>query len=95
MAHKHVAARHCLQANELFNGRAAMLGFLAAIVQQLRMGGVNGPGTIAQVADFLHMSPDQLYLATPLFFAAWPLFWTVLAFARGKFASIDKELEIY
>jgi hypothetical protein len=41
------------------------------------------------------MSPDQLYLATPLFFAAWPLFWTVLAFARGKFASIDKELEIY
>jgi hypothetical protein len=86
---------HHLQANELFNGRMAMLGFAAAIIQQLRMGGVNGPGTIAQVAEFLNMSPDQLYLATPLFFAAWPLFWTVLAFARGKFASIEKETEIY
>jgi len=83
------------KANELFNGRASMIGFAAAIIQQLRMGGVNGPGPIAQVADFLNMSPEQLYLATPVFFAAWPLFWTVLAFARGKFASIDKELEIY
>jgi hypothetical protein len=26
-----------------------MLGFAAAVFQQLRMGGVNGPGTIAQV----------------------------------------------
>jgi hypothetical protein len=26
-----------------------MLGFLAAIVNQVRLGGVNGPGTIAQV----------------------------------------------
>jgi len=83
------------KANELFNGRAAMIGFALAIIQQLRMGGVNGPGTIAQVADFLNVAPEQLYLATPVFFAAWPLFWTVLAFARGKFASIDKELEIY
>jgi hypothetical protein len=48
-----------------------------------------------QVAEFLNTTPDSLYLATPLFFAAWPLFWTVLAFVRGKFASIDKELEIY
>jgi hypothetical protein len=48
-----------------------------------------------QVAEFLNTTPDSLYLATPLFFAAWPLFWTALAFVRGKFASIDKELEIY
>jgi len=83
------------KANELFNGRLAMLGFAAAVFQQMRLGGVDGPGTIAQVAQFMNVPPEQLYLATPVFFAAWPLFWTVLAFVRGKFGSIDKELEIY
>jgi hypothetical protein len=38
-----------LQANEVFNGRLAMLGFLAAVLQQLRLGGYSGPGPIAQV----------------------------------------------
>jgi hypothetical protein len=49
----------------------------------------------AQVAEFLGTTPESLYLATPVFFAVWPLFWTTLAFVRGKFGSIDKELEIY
>jgi hypothetical protein len=40
-----------LQANELFNGRLAMLGFAAAVVQQLRMGGAYGPGPVAQVGS--------------------------------------------
>jgi hypothetical protein len=38
-----------LQSNELFNGRLCMLGFFAAVVQQFRMGGLHGPGPIAQV----------------------------------------------
>jgi hypothetical protein len=48
-----------------------------------------------QVAEFLNMQPEQLFLATPLFFAAWPLFWTVLAFVRGKFGGVDTEKEIF
>jgi len=83
------------KSNELFNGRLCMLGFLAAVVQQFRMGGLYGPGPIAQVADFLGTTPDALYLATPVFFAAWPLFWTVLAYARGKFGSLEQEKEVF
>jgi hypothetical protein len=50
---------------------------------------------LLQVAAWLNTTPETVYLATPLFFAAWPLFWTVLSFARGKFASLDQELEVY
>jgi hypothetical protein len=48
-----------------------------------------------QVADFLDTTPDALYLATPLFFAVWPLFWTTLAYVRGKFGSLDQEKEVF
>jgi hypothetical protein len=48
-----------------------------------------------QVAEWLNTTPETVYLATPLFFAAWPVFWTALAFIRGKFAVADQELEIY
>ncbi len=37
------------QANELFHGRLAMLGFAAALINQMRMGGLAGPGPLAQV----------------------------------------------
>jgi hypothetical protein len=37
------------QANELLHGRLAMLGFAAAVINQLRLGGVYGPGPLAQV----------------------------------------------
>jgi hypothetical protein len=45
------------------------------------------------LASYLNTSPDNLYLATPIFFAIWPLFWTVLSFARGKIADTDGEKE--
>jgi len=81
------------KANELFTGRVAMLGFAAAVIGQFQMGGLLGPGPVAQIANYLNTSPDNLYLATPVFFAIWPLFWTVLSYARGKFADTDKEKE--
>jgi len=83
------------KANELFNGRLAMLGFAAAVLQQLRLGGVYGPGPVAQVAEFLNTSPETFYANIPVIFAAWGIFWTTLAFARGKLGSIDQEMEIY
>jgi len=83
------------KANELFNGRLAMLGFAAAVIQQLRMGGLYGPGPIAQVATFLNMTPEQLYMGVPVLFIGWTIFWNVFAFTRGKLGSIDKEMEIY
>jgi hypothetical protein len=84
-----------LQANELFNGRLAMLGFAAAVFQQLRMGGVYGPGIVAQVAEFIGTTPESLYANIPVFFLGWTALWGVLAFARGKLGSIDGEKEIF
>jgi hypothetical protein len=84
-----------LQANELFNGRLAMLGFAAAVFQQLRMGGVYGPGIVAQVAEFVGTTPESLYANIPVFFLGWTAFWATLAFARGKLGSIDTEKEIF
>lgn len=48
-----------------------------------------------QVALVMGVQPESLYAQVPTFFIAWALFWTTLAFARGKFGSIDTELEIY
>jgi hypothetical protein len=40
-----------LQANELFVGRVAMVGFAAAVIGQFLMGGLHGPGPVAQVSN--------------------------------------------
>ncbi|GFH23012.1 photosystem II protein, partial [Haematococcus lacustris] len=83
------------KANEVFNGRLAMLGFTAALLQQLRLGGVSGPGPIAQVATFLDSNPSALYDMVPMAFVAWSVLWAGLAFVNGKPGSIEGETEIY
>jgi hypothetical protein len=45
-----------MQANELLHGRLAMVGFAAAVMNQLRWGGVYGPGPLAQVRERWHSS---------------------------------------
>ncbi|KAL6764634.1 hypothetical protein V8C86DRAFT_3022274 [Haematococcus lacustris] len=83
------------KANEVFNGRLAMLGFAAAVFQQLRMGGYSGPGIIAQVATFLGTDASSLFDVFPTAFGAWALTWAALAFVNGKPGSIEGESEIY
>ncbi|KAJ9531841.1 hypothetical protein QJQ45_022048, partial [Haematococcus lacustris] len=79
------------KANEVFNGRLAMLGFAAAVFQQLRMGGYSGPGIIAQVATFLGTDASSLFDVFPTAFGAWALTWAALAFVNGKPGSIEGE----
>ncbi|KAL6764629.1 hypothetical protein V8C86DRAFT_3128843 [Haematococcus lacustris] len=75
--------------------KLAMLGFAAAVFQQLRMGGYSGPGIIAQVATFLGTDASSLYDVFPTAFGAWALTWAALAFVNGKPGSIEGESEIY
>jgi hypothetical protein len=53
------------------------------------------PHRALQLAQYLGTNYEALFLSTPLFFAAWPAFWTALSFVRGKFGSNNQETEIY
>uniref|UniRef100_A0A7S3QS99 Uncharacterized protein n=1 Tax=Dunaliella tertiolecta TaxID=3047 RepID=A0A7S3QS99_DUNTE len=41
--------------NEIFHGRIAMLSYFAALVRGIRIGGLYGPGPVAQAAELLHL----------------------------------------
>jgi len=84
------------KANELFNGRMAMLGFAAALAHQLVLGGLNGPGPLAQFAlIYANQTPQQLWDSFPTTFGIFTVFATVLAYVAGKPGSIKGEDEIY
>jgi photosystem II protein len=71
--------------NELFNGRMAMLGFTAGIFNQLLLGGLNGPGPLAQVAAYLRIPPnDAFWSSVPTFFIGFTIFATALSYLRGE-----------
>ncbi|KAL6760684.1 hypothetical protein V8C86DRAFT_3024281 [Haematococcus lacustris] len=87
---------HFTKANELFNGRLAMLGFLFAIWNQMGIGGLAGPGPVAQVGLFLGQLPTQdFYNGIPMTFALWSLLWGVLAVVQGKLGNPEGDLDIY
>ncbi|KAL6759303.1 hypothetical protein V8C86DRAFT_3133504 [Haematococcus lacustris] len=87
---------HFTKANELFNGRMAMLGFLFAIWNQMGIGGLAGPGPVAQVGLFLGQLPTQaFYDGIPMTFALWSLLWGGLALAQGKLGNPEGDLDIY
>lgn len=73
------------RANELFHGRVAMIGFLAALLQQLRLGGLSGPGPLAQIATYLHVPADDYwYGAVGAYFVGFAVFAVAVAYMRGK-----------
>jgi hypothetical protein len=73
------------KANEVFNGRAAMIGFAAAILQQLRLGGLYGPGPIAQVATFLGIPTDSAFWGSvPTYFWGFTIFAVAFSYLRGN-----------
>ncbi len=53
------------KANELANGRIAMIGFAAALINQMRLGGYAGPGPLAQASDAVVWYFDTLVLIPP------------------------------
>lgn len=81
--------------NELFVGRVAMIGFAAAIIGQLMMGGVLGPGPLAQVANYLGTPAETLYASAPTVFLGWVGTITTLAYLGGKPGTNVGEDEIY
>jgi len=82
--------------NELFVGRMAMLGFAAALLQQVRMGGWDGPGYIAQVASFLRVDTDQAFWdGIPVVFWAYTAIAFVLAYANSNPGTVQGEEDIY
>jgi len=84
------------KANELFVGRTAMIGFAAAILGQLRQGGLQGPGPLAQVANILGQTPDDTWYASIGSFYILSVVVTIgLAFARGQFGTTKGEEDIY
>jgi photosystem II protein len=73
------------KANEVFNGRMAMIGFAAAILQQLRLGGLYGPGPLAQVATFLNIPVDnQFWSSVPSYFIGFTIFALAFSYLRGN-----------
>jgi len=82
--------------NELFNGRASMVGFFAAIVGQLLQGGLYGPGPLAQVANYLSIPvTDEYYSIFPGLALAWVTFLTTYAYISGRPGSLKGENDIY
>jgi hypothetical protein len=84
------------KANELFNGRMAMLGIAAALLNQMWIGGFDGPGPLAQVAHFLNIPADAAFygLMGPSF-VAFSVIATTLAFATGNVGAKPGDEDIY
>jgi len=71
------------KANELFNARLAMLGFVAAIVNELRFG--VGTGPVTQIAYYLGVTPDDnYYMLVARCFGAFAVLAFTAAFLSGK-----------
>jgi len=82
--------------NEVFQGRLAMLGFAAAIINQLRLGGLTGPGVLAQIAHYLGRdADDRFYSWVPEIFLTWFVLATALAYLNGKPGTSQGEEDIY
>jgi hypothetical protein len=82
--------------NELFTGRLAMLGFAAALLQQLRIGGLNGPGPLGQIAYFFNISDQTaFYAGIPTFVFGFGVFCGVVGYLTGKPGTIKGEDDIY
>jgi len=77
--------------NEIFNGRLAMLGFLAAVVQEVRMG---GKGPLAQIAMYMNVeATDTFYSSMMTGFGAFTLFAIVLGYVRGNNGDLSRNPE--
>jgi len=84
------------KANEVFVGRIAMLGFPAAIIGQLRMGGLDGPGPIAQVANIFGKVPDEAwYSAVGGYFSLFVIVTLAVAYIQGRPGTVQGEDDIY
>jgi len=82
--------------NELFNGRAAMVGFFAAVVGQLLQGGVYGPGPLAQVANWFNIPvTDEYYTIFPGIALAFVTVITAYAYLSGRPGTLRGEKDIY
>jgi len=79
--------------NEVFNGRVAMLGFFAALSQEMNLGGV---GPLAQIAYYLNITPDEGFYSFAarllLTFSFFPLTFSLL---NGNVGSLEEEEEMY
>jgi len=90
------------KANELFVGRVAMLGFAFAILGQLWLGGLQGPGPLAQVAYWLGQvgqgqTPADGYYSfvSNVFFPGFVIFAFAVSYLRGQFGTTTGEEDIY
>jgi len=84
------------KANELFNGRMAMLGFAAALAHQLRLGGLEGPGPLAQFAQiYLGKAPEDVWSTFPLAFGVFTVVAIALGYLGGRPGTMHGEEEIY
>lgn len=78
--------------NELFQGRVAMLGFLGVFLNQLRMGGMTGPGPLAQAASILNIPVNETYYSgIALNFLTWAVFATLLAYANKEPGDVNQK----
>jgi len=82
--------------NELFNGRASMVGFFAAIVGQFLQGGLYGPGPLGQVANYLSIPiTDEYYSIFPTLALVWVIGLTATAYLSGRPGTLKGENDIY
>jgi len=84
------------KANELFVGRTAMIGFAAALLGQMWLGGLQGPGPLAQVAHYLGTTANDAYYGSAgNFFIVFVGFAAAVSFLRGQFGTTQGEEDIY
>lgn len=84
------------KANELFNGRLAMIGFTLAVLNQFRMGGYEGYGPIAQVAGAFGVPvDDMLYASLPTFYIGAVVVAIAGAYITGNTGTKVGEEDIY
>lgn len=78
--------------NELFNGRLAMLGFVAACIGEI----VTGYGPLGQVAYWLGVQPDdEWYQKSKTVLMSWALFATGLSYLLGNYGQTKGDEQIY
>jgi len=80
--------------NEIFNGRLAMLGFAAALFNEVRMG--FGVGPLAQVAYAFGMTPDDsFYSLAGKTLWAFTFIALSIALLDGNVGNVEGEEDIY
>ncbi|KAF5834233.1 hypothetical protein DUNSADRAFT_9186 [Dunaliella salina] len=81
--------------NEIFHGRIAMLSYMVALVRGIRIGGLYGPGPVAQVAGLLHLPCD--YGAGAMYVGAFAVFAVAIAALTGRAGGIQalSEEDVY